>query len=102
MNKSALADAIAERSGLSRKQAEDCIEAMVRSITESMVSGETVTIAGFGAFIPKYRSARMGVNPQEPNERMEIPAVWIPKFKAGKGLKDALKTRPATPPGEDI
>jgi nucleoid DNA-binding protein len=44
----------------------------------------------------KFRSSRMGVNPQNPSERIQIPAVTIPKFKAGKGLKDALKAAPAT------
>lgn len=91
MNKVALAEAIADRTGLSKKQAEDFLEAFVDTVTDTLMKEETVTIAGFGAFSAKFRHARMGVNPQTPSQRMEIPAVWIPKFKAGKGLKDALK-----------
>lgn len=94
MNKVALAEAIADKTGLSKKQAEDFLEAFVEAVTEGLMRKETVTIAGFGAFSPKFRHARMGVNPQTPSQRMEIPAVWIPKFKAGKGLKDALKQMP--------
>jgi DNA-binding protein HU-beta len=94
MNKAALSDAIAERTGLSKKQAEDFLEAFVATVTQTMVSGEEVTITGFGTFMPKHRSARMGVNPQNPTERIHVPAVIIPKFKAGKGLKDALKAVP--------
>ncbi len=96
MNKVRLAELIAERSGLSKKQSEDFIESFVAVITESLVQGEDVTITGFGAFMPKFRSARMGVDPQNPSKRIQIPAVTIPKFKAGKGLKDALKQIPAT------
>lgn len=92
MNKATLAEVVAEKLGVPKKQAEEYLEALVESITQAMVKGDTVTITGFGAFIPKYRSARMGVNPQNPRERIEVPAVVIPKFKAGKALKDALKT----------
>lgn len=94
MNKVALAEAIADKTGLSKKQAEDFLEAFVEAVTDGLIRKETVTIAGFGAFSAKFRHARMGVNPQTPEQRMEIPAVWIPKFKAGKGLKDALKQMP--------
>lgn len=94
MNKARLAEVIAERAGLSRKQSEDFIEAFVEVTKETLVSGEEVTITGFGAFMPKYRSARMGVDPQDPKKRIQVPAVIIPKFKAGKGLKDALKQVP--------
>ncbi|MDO8582048.1 MAG: HU family DNA-binding protein, partial [bacterium] len=55
---------------------------------------------GFGQFLARHRSARMGVNPQKPSEKMQIPAVIVAKFKAGKGLKDALKGKvtPTTTP----
>ncbi len=92
MNKALMAETVANKLGIPKKQAEEYLEVFIETITETMVSGETVTITGFGAFIPKYRSARMGVNPQNPKERIEVPAVVIPKFKAGKALKDALKT----------
>ena len=96
MNKAKLADTLAERTGLPRKQTEMLIDSMVEVIQQTLASGDEVTIAGFGTFMAKFRSSRMGVNPQNPSERIQIPAVTIPKFKAGKGLKDALKAAPAT------
>ena len=60
--------------------------------TETLKSGGEVTLTGFGTFMAKQRSARTGVNPQNPTEKIQIPSVTIPKFKAGKALKDALKS----------
>lgn len=91
MNKARLSEVIAERTGLNKKQVEDMLTTFVSVVEETLSSGEEVTIAGFGTFMAKHRSARMGVNPQNPSERIQVPAVTIPKFKAGKGLKDALK-----------
>jgi len=54
-------------------------------------AGNEVNIAGFGAFSAKTRAGRIGVNPQNPSQKIEIPPVTVPKFKAGKRLKDALK-----------
>lgn len=93
MNKARLAEAIAERCGVSKQQAEDMIASFVEVVTEQLQEGDDVTIAGFGTFMAKFRSARMGVNPQNPAERIQIPAVTIPKFKAGKRLKDSLKEK---------
>lgn len=95
MNKAALAEAIGDRLGISKKQAEEMIDAFVDVTTETLMKREDVTIAGFGTFMAKFRSSRMGVNPQQPSERIRVPAVIIPKFKAGKNLKDALKSVPA-------
>lgn len=67
------------------------VEAFVDVVTSTLKSGGEVNIAGFGAFMAKTRAARMGVNPQKPTEKIQIGAVTVPKFKAGKGLKDALK-----------
>lgn len=91
MNKADLIDKIAEKTGLAKKQAEDVLEAVTGIITDTLKSGGEVTITGFGTFLPKQRSARSGVNPQNPQEKIQIPAVTVPKFKAGKALKDALK-----------
>ncbi|MFH1426469.1 MAG: HU family DNA-binding protein [Candidatus Kerfeldbacteria bacterium] len=98
MNKALLAETIAEKTGMSKKQAEDFLESFVNTVTETLKKGEEVTITGFGAFMPKFRSARMGVDPQNPSQRIQIPSVTIPKFKAGKALKDALKQSPAQKP----
>lgn len=91
VNKAELIQRLAERTGISKKQAEDCVEALVEIITDTLAKGGEVTIAGFGAFLAKTRASRMGVNPQSPDQKIQIPAVTVPKFKAGKGLKDALK-----------
>lgn len=91
MNKAELAARLAERIKVPRKHAEDYIETIADLITEELVNGGDVTIAGFGCFSARTRSARMGVNPQNPSERIQIPEVRVPKFKAGKSLKDSLK-----------
>jgi DNA-binding protein HU-beta len=91
INKNELANMLAEKVGVTKKQAEDTIEAFVEIVTSTLKAGGEVTIAGFGAFLSKQRAARMGVNPQSPSEKMQIPAVVVPKFKAGIGLKNALK-----------
>jgi DNA-binding protein HU-beta len=91
MNKAELAALIAERLGESKKKGEDFVAAFEDIVTETLVQGGDVTIAGFGNFSSKVRAGRMGVNPQNPTERIQIPPVTVPKFKAGKALKDALK-----------
>ncbi|XOU94384.1 MAG: HU family DNA-binding protein [Candidatus Kerfeldbacteria bacterium] len=93
MNKAELINNIAEKIGISKKQSEDMLESMLEIITNSLKEGQEVTLTGFGTFSAKERSARAGVNPQKPSERIQIPAVTVPKFKAGKSLKDALKNK---------
>lgn len=93
MNKAELINRIAEKIGVSKKQAEDMLEAMLEITTNTLKEGGEVTLTGFGTFSAKERSARGGVNPQKPSERIQIPAVTVPKFKAGKALKDALKNK---------
>ncbi|MFH1077949.1 MAG: HU family DNA-binding protein [Patescibacteria group bacterium] len=97
MNKAELISVIAEKVGLTKKQAEDMVETFVLTVVETLKKGDEVTIAGFGAFSAKRRAGRTGVNPQNPTEKIQIPAVTVPKFKAGKGLKDALKASGAAP-----
>lgn len=91
MNKAELINHLAEKTNVTKKQAEDMVEAFVDVVTSTLKSGGEVNIAGFGAFMAKTRAARMGVNPQHPEQKIQIGAVTVPKFKAGKGLKDALK-----------
>lgn len=102
MNKAELADKITEKvEGITRKQATDILEAFTEIVTNTIKAGEEVTLAGFGSFMSKHRSSRAGVNPQNPNEKIQIPAVTVPKFKAGKALKDALKTPKQQAPKEE-
>ena len=91
MNKALLAQAIADKVGLSKKEAEAMIESFVDTVTAELKANGQVTIAGFGAFSAKTRAGRIGVNPQRPTEKIQIPPVTVPKFKAGLALKKALK-----------
>lgn len=94
MNKAELINTMAARcGGLSKKQAAEVIDCLVNTVTETLKSGGEVTIAGFGAFSAKKRAGRVGVNPQNPSQKIQIPPVTVPKFKAGKTLKDALKQK---------
>lgn len=91
MNKAELAAKIAEKLSLSKKHGEDFIAAFEEIVTDTLKAAQEVTIAGFGTFSARVRAGRMGVNPQNPTQKIQIPAVTVPKFKAGKALKDALK-----------
>lgn len=91
MNKAELAQVLSEKLNISKKEAEDMVNTTVDVIIETLTKGEEVVLTGFGAFSVKQRAARVGVNPQNPTEKINIPAVRVPKFKAGKALKDALK-----------
>lgn len=91
MNKADLAQALAEKLNVSKREGEDMLNAFVELVTTTLQKGDEVVLTGFGAFSVKQRAARTGVNPQRPTEKIQIPAVKVPKFKAGKALKDALK-----------
>lgn len=91
MNKADLAQVLAEKTNVSKREAEDMLNAFVDVVTENLKKGEEIVLTGFGAFSVKQRAARTGVNPQNPTQKIQIPAVKVPKFKAGKALKDALK-----------
>ncbi len=91
MNKDALAEAVQTKAGLETKKAAlDAVEAVFDTITESLSKREEVAVAGFGAFKVADRAARMGVNPKT-GEKIQIKATTVPKFKAGKALKEAVK-----------
>ena len=89
MTKNELISAIAEKSGMTKKDAEKALAAVVDTLTEAMVKGDKVSLAGFGAFETKTREARIGRNPKT-KEEIEIPASRVPQFKAGKVLKEAV------------
>ena len=91
MNKAELAAKIAERLKTPKKSAEDFIAAFEDIVTLTLAEDHEVTIAGFGTFSARVRKGRIGVNPQKPSEPITIPPVFVPKFKAGKALKDTLK-----------
>ena len=89
MNKTELIAAVAEKTGLSKKDTERVVNATVAAITDSLVKGEKVSVAGFGIFEVKAREARVGRNPRT-KETIQIPATRLPAFKASKTLKDSV------------
>lgn len=89
MNKTELVAAVAEKAGLSRKDAEAAVKAFTDTIAEALKDGDKVQIVGFGTFEVSERAAREGRNPHT-GEAMKIAASKAPKFKAGKALKNAV------------
>ncbi len=89
MNKTELVAAIAEKAGLTKKDAEKALTAAVEAVTEALAKEDKVQIIGFGTFEVKKRGARMGRNPRT-NETIKIDATKTPVFKAGKALKDKV------------
>ena len=87
MNKAALIAKIAEKSDLTKKQAEAAVNAFTEAITDALKEGDKVQLMGFGTFELKERAARKGRKPGT-DEIIEIAAKKIPTFKAGKGFKD--------------
>ena len=89
MNKAELVAAVAEKTGLSKKDSEKAVNAAFDAISAELVEGGKVQLVGFGSFETKTRNARVGRNPRT-KEEIEIPASRVPAFKAGKALKDAV------------
>lgn len=89
MTKAELINAVAQKTGLSKKDSEKAVVAVIDSISETLATGEKVALVGFGTFEVKERAAREGINPRT-KEKIEIPASKLPSFKAGKGLKEIV------------
>ena len=90
MTKSELIDKVATEAKIPRAAAERAVNSFTASITAVLRQGDKITLPGFGTFLTSNRSARKGRNPRT-GEEIDIPAVRIPKFKVGKGLKDAVR-----------
>ena len=90
MNKSDLIDAMRDAMGATRADAERAVEAFINTVTGALKKGDQVSIAGLGIFEAKMRAARTGRNPRT-GEAIEIKAMRVPKFRAAKALKDAVK-----------
>lgn len=90
VNKDALITAIAEKSDMSKKDVETVVDSFVEVVTKTLREGNKVTLTGFGTFRVSDRAAREGINPQT-KEKIQIPAMTVPKFTAGKALKEAVK-----------
>ena len=91
MSKQDIINAIADAAGITKRAAASALDSLVKLITNELKKGKSVTITGFGTFKVSRRAARTGVNPRNPMQRISIPAMKVPAFKAGKTLKDAVR-----------
>ena len=89
MTKEELIEAVSNVTS-SKREATDALNAILDSITKALSKGEKVALTGFGVFSVSKRAARTGINPRT-GASLKIPARKVPKFKAGKGLKDAVR-----------
>lgn len=89
MNKTELVAAIAEKAGLSKKDADAALAAFIGTVEETLKKGDKLSLVGFGTFEVRERSARTGINPLT-KETIQIAASKTPVFKAGKAFKDAI------------
>ncbi|MBD2527645.1 HU family DNA-binding protein [Nostoc sp. FACHB-133] len=89
MNKGELVDAVAAKTNITKKQADEVISAFLSVVTEAVANGDKVTLIGFGSFERRERSEREGRNPKT-NEPMTIPATRVPAFSAGKQFKEKV------------
>ena len=89
MNKAQLVAAIAEKTNLTKKDAEKALDAFEEVVTETLAKGDKIQLVGFGTFETVEHAARTGINPQT-KEAIEIEASKAPKFKPGRSLKDAV------------
>ena len=90
MNKAGIIDKVHETLGGTKANAERAVDTVIDSITNGLKGGDEVSIAGLGIFSAKMRNARQGRNPRT-GETIQIPAMRVPKFRAAKALKDAVK-----------
>ena len=90
MNKSELITLVTEKTGLTKKQASDALDATLEAIQDAVTAGDKVSFIGFGTFERRDRAARTGRNPQT-NEKVDISASSVPAFKPGKAFKDRVK-----------
>lgn len=90
MNKADLVNAVAEKTGLTKKDAAAALEAVMEAISNGLKKGKSITLTGFGTFAVAKRSAREGRNPQT-GAKIKIPAKKVPKFKPGKALREAVE-----------
>ena len=90
MTKQEFIDAVAAKTGSSKRDAGEAVDAFLSTVEDALKAGDTVTFTGFGKFHTTHRAARMGVNPRNPCEKVLIKAATVPKFSAGSVLKKAV------------
>jgi DNA-binding protein HU-beta len=91
VTKQEFVDAVAQKSGLNRREAGQAVDAVLETITEALRQRDSVAFTGFGKFTTSERKERMGVNPRNPSQKVHIPAATVPKFTAGSALKQAVR-----------
>ena len=91
MNKTEFVGAVAEKAGVSKKDAANVVNAAFELIGDTLSKGDKVSFTGFGAFEVRERSAREGRDPRDPGKTIHIPAKKVPAFKAGKELKEKVE-----------
>ncbi|MBO47980.1 HU family DNA-binding protein [SAR86 cluster bacterium] len=90
MNKADLIEVIAGQTGSTKVDAAKALDVIVDAVSGELAKGGSVSLVGFGTFSVRHRAARDGINPQNPSQKIHIPAANVPVFKAGKALKAAV------------
>ena len=93
MNKLQLTEQLAAKLGITHSEAERFLNTFINMVYDSLRGGDKVNISGFGQFSVSHRASRIGVNPRNPSQRITIPELNTPKFKAGEAFKEAVKLR---------
>lgn len=93
MNKLQLTEQLAAKLGIAHSEAERFLNTLTAMIYEQLRTDDKVNISGFGQFSVSHRASRIGVNPRNPSQRITIPELNTPKFKAGEAFKEAVKLR---------
>lgn len=91
MTKQEFVDQVADKSGLSRRDAGKAVDAVLDAITDALKKGDSVSFTGFGKFSTQRRAERQGVNPRNPGQKVTIPAATVAKFSVGSQLKAAVR-----------
>ena len=94
MNQLQLTEQLAAKLGITHTEAERFVNTLIQMVYEKLREGDKVNISGFGQFSVSHRASRIGVNPRNPSQRITIPELNTPKFKAGEAFKEAIKLRP--------
>ena len=93
MNKLQLTEQLAAKLGITHTEAERFLNTFISMVYDILRNGEKVNISGFGQFSVSHRASRIGVNPRNPSQKITIPELNTPKFKAGEAFKEAVKLR---------
>lgn len=97
MNKAELVNQIAKVTGQTKLDVHNTVAAVLHNLTTAMSKGDRVTLVGFGTFERRKRQSRMGVNPQNPDQKLKIPAAKVPVFRAGQELKSIVNGKKKLP-----